>query len=154
MATENSKKTWQQVLRYSKARVSRTTIRHHYKQWRREHGLVERCDRETCRFHTEPLSWNNRQLDPILDHINGNVQDNRQENLRYLCPNCDSQLPTRGGANRGRVRRNDDSGFLIVERTGQQSLTVIGTGGMRMGGSAIISCHRAVPGENEIGKRK
>ena len=45
------------------------------------------------------------QLPLILDHANGVRHDNRPDNLRYLCPNCDSlQTVTRGGANRGRVQ--------------------------------------------------
>jgi hypothetical protein len=30
----------------------------------------------------------------ILDHINGYNNDNRIENLRFVCSNCDSQLDT------------------------------------------------------------
>lgn len=30
----------------------------------------------------------------ILDHINGINNDNRLENLRFACPNCNSQLKT------------------------------------------------------------
>lgn len=40
--------------------------------------------------------WNNRELVLTLDHINGRNRDNRLENLRWICPNCDSQLPTYG----------------------------------------------------------
>ncbi len=29
-----------------------------------------------------------------MDHINGNPKDDRLENLRWVCPNCDRQLPT------------------------------------------------------------
>ena len=31
-----------------------------------------------------------------LDHENGNVKDNRKENLRWLCPNCHTQTETYG----------------------------------------------------------
>lgn len=34
-----------------------------------------------------------------LDHINGNHEDNRKENLRWICPNCDSQQETFCGRN-------------------------------------------------------
>lgn len=42
-------------------------------------------------------SWNNNQLVMILDHVNGISNDNRLENLRLVCPNCNSQLPTHCG---------------------------------------------------------
>ena len=32
----------------------------------------------------------------ILDHINGFNHDNRLENLRWVCPNCNQQLDTTG----------------------------------------------------------
>lgn len=35
----------------------------------------------------------------ILDHINGIHKDNRIENLRIVCPNCNATLPTHGGKN-------------------------------------------------------
>jgi 5-methylcytosine-specific restriction endonuclease McrA len=38
--------------------------------------------------------WMGNPLPLILDHINGINNDNRIENLRFLCSNCDSQLPT------------------------------------------------------------
>jgi len=33
----------------------------------------------------------------VLDHINGENNDHRKENLRMLCPNCNSQMPTFAG---------------------------------------------------------
>jgi hypothetical protein len=39
-------------------------------------------------------SWLGDYLSLELDHINGVNNDNRIENLRFLCPNCHSQTPT------------------------------------------------------------
>lgn len=41
--------------------------------------------------------WNNKKLILQLDHINGINNDNRIENLRFLCPNCHSQTATFSG---------------------------------------------------------
>ncbi len=38
-------------------------------------------------------NWNGNKLILELDHINGVHNDNRLENLRFLCPNCHSQTP-------------------------------------------------------------
>lgn len=47
--------------------------------------------------------WNNKQLVLQLDHINGINNDNRINNLRFLCPNCHSQTSTyAGGKIKGR----------------------------------------------------
>ncbi len=43
--------------------------------------------------------WNGQPLTLILDHINGENHDNRLENLRWVCPNCNQQLPTTNGKN-------------------------------------------------------
>lgn len=43
--------------------------------------------------------WNGKPIVMRLDHENGVSNDNRMENLRMVCPNCDSQLPTYCGKN-------------------------------------------------------
>jgi Zn finger protein HypA/HybF involved in hydrogenase expression len=40
---------------------------------------------------------NGKLLSLQLDHINGKSEDNRLENLRFLCPNCHSQTDTYAG---------------------------------------------------------
>jgi len=47
----------------------------------------------------EPL-WQGKELTLILDHINGQNHDDRLENLRWVCPNCNQQLDTTNGKNR------------------------------------------------------
>lgn len=45
--------------------------------------------------------WHNgSKIVHILDHINGDPYDNRIENLRIVCPNCNSTLPTNNGRNK------------------------------------------------------
>lgn len=43
--------------------------------------------------------WQGKTLSLELDHINGINNDNRIENLRFLCPNCHSQTDTYGSKN-------------------------------------------------------
>jgi Zn finger protein HypA/HybF involved in hydrogenase expression len=49
--------------------------------------------------------WNNKELILILDHINGIHNDNRIENLRMICPNCNSQTDTFSGRNTHRIKK-------------------------------------------------
>lgn len=45
------------------------------------------------------IEWQGKTLSLELDHINGINNDNRFENLRFLCPNCHSQTTTYGSRN-------------------------------------------------------
>lgn len=51
----------------------------------------------------EPF-WQGKDLTLILDHINGHNKDDRLENLRWVCPNCNQQLPTTNGKNIKRLK--------------------------------------------------
>ena len=52
-----------------------------------------------CAICGMPPEWNGKPLTLRLDHISGDNKDDRLENLRWVCPNCDSQLPTYGARN-------------------------------------------------------
>lgn len=50
------------------------------------------------------IEWQNKPITLELDHINGNSDDNQENNLQILCPNCHSQTPTYKGKNMGNGR--------------------------------------------------
>lgn len=53
-----------------------------------------------CSICGQPPEWQGKELTLILDHINGTNNDDRLENLRWVCPNCNQQLDTTNGKNR------------------------------------------------------
>ena len=61
--------------------------------------------------------WNGAELNFVLDHIDGDASNSSRENLRLVCPNCDSQLPTFKSRNKNSAR-NKRKEFLheTVER--------------------------------------
>jgi hypothetical protein len=61
--------------------------------------------------------WQSRPLVMILDHINGVNDDHRRENLRMVCPNCNSQLATFSGGNGRQRNRCVDCGKIISRRS-------------------------------------
>ena len=52
-----------------------------------------------CAFCGNEGEWRGKQISLELDHINGKHNDNRLENLRWLCPNCHATTPTYRGKN-------------------------------------------------------
>jgi hypothetical protein len=72
----------------------------------------------------------------ILDHVEGNKYDNHPSSLRYLCPNCDSQLETRGGANRGRLSNVTDDGYILKKKNGT---TIAAATGRASGSSKAVA---------------
>lgn len=60
------------------------------------------CSTVDCDLHRREPVWAGKPIVLHLDHINGVRNDNRLENLRWLCPNCHSQTDTYCGRNKSR----------------------------------------------------
>lgn len=74
--------------------VSQSVLRRHYKKGQYTEYKCSICNQEPF--------WNGKELTLILDHINGINNDDRLENLRWVCPNCNQQLDTTGSKNPAR----------------------------------------------------
>lgn len=48
--------------------------------------------------------WNGKELVLDLEHKDGNSENNKENNLCCLCPNCHSQTPTYKAKNKGNGR--------------------------------------------------
>lgn len=68
--------------------ASQHTLRNWYKKGEYTQYICSICGQE-------PI-WQGKELTLILDHINGSNHDDRLENLRWVCPNCNQQLETTG----------------------------------------------------------
>lgn len=71
-----------------------------------EEGFLE----NKCCLCGQDEYWNGMKISLILDHINGIHNDNRIENLRIVCPNCNAGLNTFAGKNNKRDVKN-----IIIE---------------------------------------
>lgn len=63
-----------------------------------------------CSICGLPPVWNGKELSLTLDHINGCNHDNRLENLRWICPNCDRQLSIFGSKSIKEQNRRRENG--------------------------------------------
>jgi hypothetical protein len=70
-----------------------STNRLKHRLWKE--GLLEK----KCSICGTKDEWQGKKLVHVLDHINGISDDHRLENLRLLCPNCNSQTDTFCGKN-------------------------------------------------------
>lgn len=68
--------------------ASQKTLRNWYKKGNYTPYICSICGQK-------PI-WQGKEMTLILDHINGFNHDNRLENLRWVCPNCNQQLDTTG----------------------------------------------------------
>jgi HNH endonuclease len=63
--------------------------------------FAEGLKKRECELCGQGEIWRGRRMALILDHINGDPRDNRLENLRIVCPNCDATLETHCGRKNG-----------------------------------------------------
>jgi ribosomal protein S27E len=67
--------------------------------------------------------WLGKPIALVLDHINGINNDHRLQNLRLLCPNCNSQQETFAGRNK-RLRRQQAEAGTAPEQ-GDHSVPIV-----------------------------
>ena len=68
--------------------------------------LREKYNNKCCLCGWSEVNLKTGLVPLVADHIDGNWRNNTENNLRLICPNCDSLTPTYSGSNRGNGRRN------------------------------------------------
>src|SRR3954454_23643658 len=101
--------------------------------------LAERLKRPECEMCGQGELWRGRRMSLVLDHINGVHANNRLENLRILCPNCNATLDTHCG--RHKTRKHHDRACPTCHELFRPS-----TGGQRY-------CSQSCAGRGERNRR-
>lgn len=123
------------LVRWNLGLPSWDTIKKHYLKWREQQGKPYVCEVPGCQLPNQVPLWSGVRLVLIMDHKNGKKRDNRVENLRLTCPNCDSQLVTKGGGNKERGKDLADNAYKVVGPDGEVSFVYIAEGGVKLGGN-------------------
>jgi hypothetical protein len=82
-----------------------------------------------CELCGQGEMWHGKRISLILDHINGDAEDNRLGNLRIACPNCAATFDTHCGKNKNRVYVDRDCaqcGTEFAPKYSQQRYCCIG----------------------------
>ncbi len=66
--------------------------------------LRQKFDNKCCFCGWSKVNPKTGKVPLVADHIDGNWKNNTEENLRLVCPNCDSLSPTFAGSNKGNGR--------------------------------------------------
>lgn len=74
-----------------------------YKRWMRKY-LFEKYDSKCCKCGWNKVNPFTGNVPLELEHIDGNSNNNKEENLELLCPCCHALTSTYKGANRGNGR--------------------------------------------------
>lgn len=76
--------------------------------------LLAGLKQPVCEMCGQGEIWQGMRMSMVLDHINGVADDNRLENLRMLCPNCNATLDTHCGRNTPREKPCVACGQMFV----------------------------------------
>ena len=67
--------------------------------------IFEKYQNKCCLCNWSKINPYTNTIPLEIDHIDGNSNNNSEENLRLICPNCHSLTSTYRGANRGNGRK-------------------------------------------------
>lgn len=103
-------KTQKQVFAYGSNASGKSLRRNLIKS-----GIQYKCSSQGC---TCKGQWLGKKITLQVDHISGDNNDNRIQNLRFLCPNCHSQTQTFAGRKK-KIRHYCQCGSQVC-KTGKQ----------------------------------
>lgn len=72
--------------------------------WLRKY-ILDKYNSKCSQCGWSEINQANGKIPVQIDHIDGDYTNNKEENLRVLCPNCHSLTPTYGALNLGKGRK-------------------------------------------------